>query len=61
MYTSMTDDEMDRIQEITDNEMIRGTLNTGSIDHPSDLLIGMMRHPLVMLRLMPLMFKAAVR
>jgi geranylgeranyl reductase family protein len=61
MYTSMSDDELDHILNVTDKDSIRNILNSGSIDHPSDLMIKMISHPMIMLRLMPLMFRATLR
>ncbi|MDR0778826.1 MAG: NAD(P)/FAD-dependent oxidoreductase [Methanomassiliicoccaceae archaeon] len=61
MYTSMSDDEMNRISEIVDKEKIRNMLNSGSIDHPSDMMIKMLGHPVTLLRLMPTMIRAMMR
>jgi geranylgeranyl reductase family protein len=61
MYTSMSDDELNRISETADTEKIRNILNDGNIDHPSDLMMKMLGHPVTMLRLMPTMFRAMIR
>ncbi|MDR2866072.1 MAG: NAD(P)/FAD-dependent oxidoreductase [Methanomassiliicoccaceae archaeon] len=61
MFTSMSDPELNRIYDIADRESIRSILNDGSIDHPSDLILQMMRDPVTMLRLAPLLAKATVR
>ncbi|MCL2143030.1 MAG: NAD(P)/FAD-dependent oxidoreductase [Methanomassiliicoccaceae archaeon] len=61
MYTSMSDTELDHVSDIIGKDSIIRMLNGGDIDHPSDLLFGMMRHPITMLRLAPLMIKANMR
>ena len=61
MYTSMSDAELNCVYEAAKDERITGMLSEGSIDHPSDLLFGMMMHPVTMLRLAPLMMKAMIR
>jgi len=61
MYVSMSDGELDRVAETMDKESIRKTLNGGDIDRPSDLMFKMMKHPITMLRLVPLMVKAKFR
>ena len=61
MYTSMSDGELDRIYGTVKKENITDMLSRGSIDHPSDLLFGMLMHPASMLRLAPLAIKAIVR
>jgi geranylgeranyl reductase family protein len=61
MYTSMNDDELNTMSEIADNERITDTLNNGNIDHPSDLLIPLMRDPVALIKLAPLMLRTAVR
>jgi hypothetical protein len=44
-----------------DKDSIREILNGGSIDHPSDLMMKMMKHPITMLRLAPLMIRTKFR
>ena len=61
MYVSMSDGELDHIARTMDKESIRKILNEGNIDHPSDLMFKMMRHPITMMRLVPLMVKAKFR
>ena len=61
MYTSMSDDELNRISEITERNGMKETLGSGSIDHPSDLLFPVMKDPVTALRLMPILMKAWAR
>ncbi|MDR0198922.1 MAG: NAD(P)/FAD-dependent oxidoreductase [Methanomassiliicoccaceae archaeon] len=61
MFTSLSDGELNGAAGIIGKEHIRKILDGGDIDHPSDLLLRMMRHPLTMLRLMPLMVTAGIR
>jgi geranylgeranyl reductase family protein len=61
MFTSMSDGELNAVSEIIGRESIRETLNNGSIDHPSDMIFQMMMHPVTMLRLAPVMFRAMLR
>ena len=61
MYTSMTDDEFSKAAGTVDKESIRTMLNGGDIDRPSDLMMKMLRHPVTMMRLVPLMMKAKFR
>ena len=61
MYVSLSDDELNNAADIADNENIRRTLDGGDIDHPSDLMVKMFRHPVTAMRLMPIMMKAKLR
>jgi len=61
MYTSMNDTELDRILSVAQRSSVKETLNGGSIDHPSDLVMPMMKDPAAAVRLLPIMLKAAVR
>jgi geranylgeranyl reductase family protein len=61
MYTTVSDAEFNRTYEITDNENIRKMLNSGNIDHPSDLMLKTLAHPVTTLRLLPIMIKAKFR
>ena len=61
MFTSMSDAELNKMADIAENRSIKDILSRGDIDHPSDLVLPIMMHPVAMLRLMPLIFKAMVR
>jgi hypothetical protein len=61
MYTSMSDDELNRISEITERNGMKETFGSGSIDHPSDLLFPVMKDPVTALRLMPILMRAWAR
>ncbi|MDR0334627.1 MAG: NAD(P)/FAD-dependent oxidoreductase [Methanomassiliicoccaceae archaeon] len=61
MFVSMSDAELNKAAKTIDKESIREMLNGGDIDHPSDLMLRMLRHPIIMMRLAPLMLRAGVR
>jgi len=61
MYTSMSDNELDKVFRAADKSNVREILNGGSIDHPSDLLMPVMKDIVTAMRLAPLMLKAAIR
>jgi len=61
MYTGMSDRDLNKIFSAADNGNIKEVLNGGNIDHPSDLLMPLMKDIVTAVRLTPLMLKAAVR
>ncbi|MCL2712468.1 MAG: NAD(P)/FAD-dependent oxidoreductase [Methanomassiliicoccaceae archaeon] len=61
MFTSLSDDELNKISEIVDKENITKILTSGNIDHPSDLIVPVMKDPVTALRLAPFMAKAGMR
>jgi flavin-dependent dehydrogenase len=61
MYTGMSDRDLNKIFSAADNSNIKEILNGGDIDHPSDLLMPLMKDIVTAVRLTPLMLKAAVR
>jgi geranylgeranyl reductase family protein len=61
MFLSMDDDELNRMSEIADRENIKKILTAGDIDHPSDLLLPLMKDPVTALKLIPFMAKAGIR
>jgi len=61
MYTSMNDNELNRAMNAFSSESVRNMLRDTSIDRPSNLLFRMMKDPMTMMRLMPIMAKAMIR
>jgi len=61
MYTGMSDRDLNKIFGAADNSNVKEVLNGGDIDHPSDLLIPLMKDIATAVRLTPLMLKAVVR
>ena len=61
MYTGMSDRDLNKIFGAADNSNVKEVLNGGDIDHPSDLLIPLMKDIVTAARLTPLMLKAALR
>ena len=61
MYTSMSDEELDKVFDAANKSNIKDILNGGSIDHPSDLIVPVMKDIMTAVRLTPLMLKAAIR
>lgn len=57
MFLSMNDDELNKVHGIINKERIKEELNSGSVDHPSDMLLSMIRHPVTILRLAPFLLR----
>ena len=57
MYNSFTDEQLDKIYRIIDKPFIKDIALTADIDHPSDVVMKIFRHPLTLLRLFPYVWR----
>ena len=57
MYNSFTDGQLDKIYRIIDKPFIKDIALTADIDHPSDVVMKIFRHPLTLMRLFPYVWR----
>ena len=57
MYNKLSDKDLNNIRRIVDKPFIREIALGADIDRPSEVCVKALRHPLVMMRLLPYLFK----
>ena len=60
IFTSLSDEEFDKVFKIIDKEDIRAILNNIDLDNPSSVARPMLRHPGVGIRLLPMMIRGLI-
>ena len=61
IYNNLRDDELNRIGSKVDRDSVRKAMSSASIDHPSSMVLGLMRNVPLALGLMPTILKGVMR
>jgi len=56
-YNKMSDKDLNKIRRIVDKPFVRDIALTADIDRPSEVCVKILRHPLTLMRLLPLIMK----